>query len=106
MQAKIKTSLLLFLLSTYGCSSGQKLDDADVLCDILTEASRLDGSHEVQRAYIEENLSQRLPASDLAEAYYALGLIEARQRAHVLKEAIDTATDDTWDCPAAQILSM
>lgn len=106
MQATIKTSLLLFLLSTYGCSSGKKPDDADMLCNILTEASRLDGSREVQRAYIEENLSQRLPASDLAEAYYALGLVEARERAHVLKEAINATTVDTWDCPAAQILSM
>ena len=105
MQATLKTTLLLFFLSVYGCSTGKTPDDAEVLCEILTEAYRLEESHETKRAYIEEKLSQRLPSSDLREAYYALALIEAKERSHVLDEAIVSATGETWDCPAVQILS-
>ena len=96
-----KTFLFTFLFCiSLNAFSASDIKNYNSMCDLIQDVMKLDIKPQARLNYINKHFNSRVGAKDVKEAYDLIFQISPNQRYQVFKQSVESATNQTWTCPA------
>jgi len=97
--------LLVITSSSFSCAYKEsKNSEYDQMCDYVQDVLSMDMGQQQKFDYIEKYFSTRVKSKDVKEAYDLIYQISPDQRYKVFKGAVESSSNEQWDCVALEQL--